>query len=195
MTKVKFILTLFLGALFVGAVLAYSFTQPFYPDAVQQAIPQEATFVFKAENLTELLNSPVCGQIDSALGSGNSLRAIAESNEWKRLATASEIAVADLPFRSAGRQKTWAAASWVGWRSPWLRWKLEAAEGGKLQFLGKHAVWPVWEFDAPELAAGLHLTFALTDNILLACLSENPTDILILLDTYDGKLAAYNQEK
>ncbi|QBG47992.1 hypothetical protein EGM51_11495 [Verrucomicrobia bacterium S94] len=188
-------ITLLLGTFFAGAVFFYSFTQPFQPDAVHCAIPQEATFVFKAENLDELLNSPVCGQIEKALGTGTSLRAIAESNDWINLAAASEIAVADLPFRSAGRQKTWAASSWVGWRSPWLRWKLEAAEGGKLQFMGKHAVWPVWTYADPELITGLHLTFALTDNVLLACLSENPTDILILLDTYDGKLAAFNEEK
>lgn len=192
MTKVKPILTMLLGVLFVGTVLAYSFTQPFRPGTVQRAIPQEATFVFKAENLDELLSSPVCGQIEKALGADTSLRAIADSSGWKNLAAASEIAVADLPFRSAGRQKTWAAASWVGWRSPWLRWKLEAAEGGKLQFLGKHAVWPIWTYEDPELTNGLHLTFALTDNLLLTCLSENPTDILTLLDTYDGRRRAYN---
>ena len=118
MTKVKPILTLLLGALFVGAILAYSFTQPFQPDAVYSAIPEGATFVYKADNLDELLNSPVCGQLDKALG--DSLKAIAASNDWATLAAASEIAVADLPFRSAGQQKTWAAISWVGWRSPWL---------------------------------------------------------------------------
>ena len=195
MTKTKPILTLILGALFAGAIVVYSFAQPFKPNAVREAVPAGATFVFKAENLDELLNSPVCGQLEKALGGEVSLKTIAASNGWKNLAASSEIAVASLPFRNAGHQKTWAAASWVGWRSPWLRWKLEAAVGGKLEFVGKHAVWPIWEYNDPALARDQHLMFALTDNLLIACLSENPTDILLLLDTYDKRVPFHAQGK
>lgn len=192
MSHLKSIPALLLGALFVGAIVVYSFIQPFQPGAVRTAIPEGATFVFIAENLEELLNSPVCGQLDKALGAGNSLKGIAASNGWIPLAASSEIAVADLPFRRAGEQKVWAAASWVGWRSPWLRWKLESAAGSdELEFLGKHAVWPIWEFHGEGLANGLHLTFALTDNLFLACLSEHAGDIRILLDTYDGRVPAH----
>jgi len=195
MTKTKSILTLLLGALFAGAIVVYSFTQPFKPDAIREAIPAGTTFVLKAKNLDELLNSPVCGQIEKALGEDVSLKKILASNDWKNLAASSEIAVASLPFRNAGRQKTWAAASWVGWRSPWLRWKLEAAVGDKLEFVGKHAVWPIWEFKDPELAQDQYLMFALIDNVLLACFSENLMDILFLLDTYDKRVPFHAQGK
>lgn len=195
MIKAKSILAMLLGVLFTGAIIVYAFAQPFQPDAVREAIPQGAGFVFKADSLEELLSSPVCGQIDKALGAGNSLKEIAASNDWKKWAADSEIVVADIPFRSPGRQKTWAAVSWVGWRSPWLRWKLEGAAGGRLKFVGKHSVWPIWEYEDPELANGLHLMFALTDNLLIACLSESPTDILILLDTYDKRVPFHSQGK
>jgi len=176
-----------LGILFGLAVIKYSFFQPFKTDAVLQAIPAQASFVFKADDLDALLQSPVCGQLDKALGAGQSLREIAAASGWTSLVAASELAVADIPFRDAGIQKSWAAVSWVGWRSPWLRWKLEHARSKNLKLLGKHAVWPIWMYTDPQLARGMTLTFALTDNLFIACLSENPTDILLLLDTYDKR--------
>jgi hypothetical protein len=193
MTKIKFSATVLIGVLFGGTILAYSFIQPFHPNAVCEAIPAQASFVFVAGSLDELLQSPVCGQLDKALGAGNSMKELMASNDWKKWAAASEIAVADIPFRNAGHSKTWAAASWVGWRSPWLRWKLEHSRKKNLKLLGKHAVWPVWQYDSPELARGMSLTFALTDNLFLACLSESPTDILLLIDTYDKRTPAHTQ--
>jgi hypothetical protein len=181
-----------LGIVFVIAILIYSFYQPFIPGAVCSAIPAQASFSFKADNLEELLQSPVCAQLDKALGAGNSLEAVLNATNWKNLAAASEIAVADIPFRQAGRNKSWAAACWVGWRSPWLRWKLEHVRNDNFQLLGKHAVWPVWQYTSPDIARGMSLTFALTDNLFLACLSESPTDILLLLDAYDKRIPSAN---
>jgi hypothetical protein len=100
-----------------------------------------------------------------------------------------------MPLRYAGQTKTWAAVSWVGWRSPWLRWKLENSRKNGFSMLGKHAVWPVWQYDTPDIAKGMSLTFALTDNLFIACLSENPSDILSLLDTYDNRIPSVNDAK
>jgi hypothetical protein len=193
MKTLKLSATILLGTVFAAAIFCYSFCQPFIPGAVGAAIPAQASFVFHADNLDELLQSPVCGQLDKALGAGNSLKALTASNDWIKLAAASEIAVADIPFRNAGRSKSWAAASWVGWRSPWLRWKLEHSRNKNLKLLGKHAVWPIWQYNSPEIARGMSLTFTLTDNLLLACLSESPSDILHLINTYDRRAPAHNQ--
>jgi hypothetical protein len=179
--------TVVLGVLFGAATLIYSFYQPFIPGAVYAAIPARASFVYRANSLEELLESPVCGQLDKALGAGNSLKELLADNGWTGLAAASEIAVADIPFRQAGFNRTWAAASWVGWRGPWLRWKLEHARSRNLKLLGRHATWPIWTYDSPEIARGMHLTFALTDNLFLVCLSEKPADIVLLLDAYDKR--------
>ncbi len=191
MTKLRSSAAVALSVVFAVVVIVYSFTHRFNPRAVLNPNPAQPSFVYEANNLEELLQSPVCGQLDHALGAGNSLKALAASNPWKKWAAASEIAVADIPFRNAGHSKSWAAASWVGWRSPWLRWKLEQSRNKNLTLLGKHAVWPVWQYDAPDLANGMSLTFALTDNLFLICLSENPSDILLLLDTYDRRTPAY----
>ncbi len=188
MTGWRHIGTAVLGVVFAGTVLFYSFHQPFLSGAVCEAIPAHASFVYQADSLKELLESPVCGQLDKALGAGNSLRDLLENNGWTKLAAPSEIAVADIPFRRAGINRTWAAASWVGWRSPWLRWKLEHAGNRNLKLLGRHAAWPIWSYASPDIARGMQLTFALTDNLFLACLSEDPYDIVLLLDAYDKRM-------
>ncbi len=190
MTKLRLSGTLAFGTVFAVTVIAYSFFQPFISGAVCEAIPWQASFVFRADSLNEILQSPVCSQLDKALGAGNTLRDLVGSGSWSKLAASSEIAVADIPFRSAGEEKSWAAASWVGWRSPWIRWKLEHSRDKNLELLGKHSVWPIWRYRSPDLARGKSLTIALTDNLIIVCLSEQPTDILLLLDTYDKRVPA-----
>jgi len=193
--KLKFSGTIVLGAVFTAVVFCCSFCQPFIPGAVYEAVPAQATFTHKAESLEELLKSPVCAQLNKALGAGNSLEVLLADNRWIKLAVPSEIAIADLPLRHTGQTKSWAAVSWVGWRSPWLRWKLEHSRAKELSFMGKHAVWPIWKYETPDIARGMSLTFALTDNLFVACLSENPTDILLLLDTYDQRTPSINDLK
>ena len=193
MTKRQTIGSVALGVVFAGTVIRYSFFQAFIPGAVRTAMPMEATFVYQAASLEELLESPVCAQLDSSLGAGNSLRELLESSPWTDMAVSSEIAIADIPLRQTGQNKAWAASTWIGWRSPWLRWRLEHTRDPRLRLMGKHSVWPVWQYDDPNLARGMSLTFALTDNLLLACLSESPTDIVLLLNAYDTQAHANNR--
>ncbi len=193
--KLKFEGTIVLGVVFAAAVLCCSFCQPFISGAVCDAIPTQATFSYQAESLDDLWESPVFSQLDKALGAGNSVEALLHSNDWVKLAAPSEVAVAAIPLRYAGQTKTWAAVCWVGWRSPWLRWKLEHTRAEGLSFLGKHAVWPIWKYETPDIARGTSLTFALTDKLFMVCLSENPTDILLLLDTYDHRTPSINDSK
>ena len=195
MTKLRLSGVVGLGIIITVVTVGYAFFQPFIPDAVYDAVPAQATFTHKAESLDDLLVSPVCTQINQALGAGNSLEMLLDSNGWIKLAAPSEIAIADIPLRFAGQSKAWAAVSWVGWRSPWLRWRLEHTRAEGFSFLGKHAVWPVWKYETPGIARGTSLTFALTDNLFMICLSENPSDILLLLDTYDQRIPSVNDSK
>ena len=184
-----------LSLVYLVTALGYAFFQPFISGAVYDAIPAQATFSFKAESLDALYKSPVCSELDKALGAGNSVKALLYSSEWIKLTAPSEVAIAAIPLRTAGHPRAWATASWVGWRSPWLRWKLEHSRAEGLSFMGKHAVWPIWKYETPDIARGTSLTFALTDNLFLACLSDNPSDILLLLDTYDQRIPSINDLK
>jgi hypothetical protein len=184
--------TITLCAVLAGIVLCCSFCQPFISGAVYDAIPAQATFTCKAAGHEELLQSPVCRQIDTALGAGNSLEALLQGNRWVRWAAPSEIAVATIPQIHPGQTTAWAAVTWVGWRSPWLRWKLEHTRSDRLTLLGKHAVWPIWKLDVPDIARGASITLALTDKLFIICLSDSPADILLLLDTYDKRIHSAN---
>jgi hypothetical protein len=182
-----------LGVLFGAMALVYSFVQPFIPGAVCNAIPAQATFAYQANSLDDLLETPVCEQLDKVLGAGHSMESLLSSNPWIKRVAPSEIVVANLPLCHTGQNHCWVGASWVGWRSPWLRWKLERTRTEGFSFLGKHSVWPVWKYEGAGMASGNCLTVALTDNLFLVCLSENPTDILQLLDTYDQRTPAIHQ--
>jgi len=193
--KLKFGLTIVLGIALVAVSIGYAFFQPFVPGAVYDAIPAQATFVHRTDTLDELLESPVCGQLDKALGAGNTLATLAAASPWLRRVVPSEIAVADLPLRRSGQTRSWAAASWVGWRSPWLRWRLEHTRTEGFSRLKKHNVWPVWKYEVPGIADGTPLVFALTDNLFIACLSDTPSDIFPLLDAYDNRILSANDLK
>ncbi len=195
MSKLRLIGVIGLSIVCLVLSFGYAFFQPFIPDAVYEAVPVQASFTYKAESLADLLASPICAQLDQALGAGNSIDSLLSSTDWVNWVAPAEIVVADLPLRFAGQPKAWAAVSWVGWRSPWLRWRLEHTRAEGVSFLGKHAVWPVWEYKTADIAQNTSLTLALTDNLLLICLSENPRDILLLLDTYDQRNPSINDTK
>jgi len=176
-----------LGIVLAAVAIGYAFFQPFIPGAVCDAIPAEAISVHQADNLDDLMRSPVCGQLDKALGAGVSLEALAKTSGWFGRVAPSEIAVATLPLRYANQSQTWVAVSWVGWRSPWLRWRLEHTRAEGFSMIGKHSVWPIWKYETPGIAGGSPVVFALTDKLFIACLSDHPADILSLLDAYDNR--------
>lgn len=183
--------------LFIGVAVWFAFIQPFKPDAVRDPIPAKAAFVYRAENAGELLLSPVGLQLSKTFGSEATLQRLVYDNhkasQWVNVLAASELAVADLPSSDGLLQKTWVMASWVGWRSPWIRWRLGLlGESDGLVFRGQHAVWPVWQFKGDFLPPNLTLTCSLTDNLFIACLSGNPDDIRYVLDTYDKRFDSVN---
>ena len=185
--------TWILGAGFTGTIIFYSFFQPYIPGAVNKTMPTRSNFVFRADSLEELFESPVGCQLNNSLGTGIKLEELLASSRWVRFATPSEIAVADIPYFQTGQRKSWVAASWIGWRSPWLRWKLENSTNSNLHFIGKQADFPVWLYNSPDIAEGLSLSLSVTDNLFLACLSEQPTEMMILmLDAYDRSGASAN---
>lgn len=179
-----------LGALIAASTIRFAFIQPFEPNAVYKAIPSFCTSIYQADSLLELLESPVSGQIDDAIGHVGALIEFSQKNQWVKRLTPSEITVAGLPQRHLHERKPWAATSWIGWRSPWIRWKLAATRAEGLTSMEKYAAWPVWKYSGHKLPSGMTLTFSITDSLFIACLSDNPEDIHLLLDTYDKRWPA-----
>ena len=73
MKKMKLGGTIVLGVILTAAVFCCSFCQPFISGAVCDAIPAQATFTYKADSLEEIWDSPLCSQLDTALGAGNTV--------------------------------------------------------------------------------------------------------------------------
>ena len=186
MKKIKSILFYLIATLFTIHVLYYAFFQRFIPKATEKAIPAEATFFYSIKNLNELLKSPVCGQINKKLGTEITLAKLLEEEPWLKDFMPSEIAIVNMPIHYLGQNKTWAMISWVGWRSPWLRWKLESKKNKHFTLLEKHHVWSVWKYESNKIAPDSALTFALTDTLFIVCISDHPSDIFSFLDSYDG---------
>ena len=67
-----------------------------------------------------------------------------------------------------------------------------ALETEGFTMVGKHNVWPIWRYESPDIARGSILTFALTDNLFIACLSSNVGDIVPLLEAYDNRIRSAN---
>lgn len=174
-----------LGIAFAATTIGFAFFQPFVPGAVWSAFPQPGSLVCKADSLEQLVDTPACQQLGREFSDRQILQLLLFSKSWIRLAAPSEIALGAIPLNGSGGPRFWAAASWVGWRSPWLRWKLDHIHSPGFSFVGKHSVWPVWEYRMPGLANGNVLAFALTDNLFIACLSQDPSHIFQLLDAYD----------
>jgi len=184
--------TVVLGTVFAALTLCCSFYQPHVTGAVYEAVPAHASFAHRSANLGELRNSPLYSRLNQMLGAGNSMDALLKNHEWIHLAAPAEIVITSFPMRRHGETKVWAAISWVGWRSPWLRWKLEHARTEGFTFIGKHSVWPVWKYETPDITRGSCLTLSLTDNLLIACISEDPGAITLFLDTYDRRIPSFS---
>lgn len=178
--------------LLAGFSLWQAFVQPFQPGAVRKAIPAKATSTYRADTLTELLTSPVVLQLNQALPFDQSLQRLLQENKnmhsWMRKLAPSEIVVASIPSAYSESGKSWAAVSWVGWRSPWIRWQLQACRSGELTQIGHHSVWPVWQWKRTDIPDSPPILFALTDNLMVASLSNNAEDLVLLLDTYDKRV-------
>jgi hypothetical protein len=190
MKKIKSILFYLVATLFTIHVLYFSFFQSSIPGATEKAIPCEATFVHSMKNIDELLKSPVCGQINKKLGTEITLAKLLKEEPWLKDFMPSEITIANMPLHYRGQSKTWAMVSWVGWRSPWLRWKLEGKKNKHFTLLKKYHVWSVWEYKSNKIAPNSSLTFSLTDTLFIVCISDHPSDIFSFLNSYDGLQAS-----
>lgn len=181
MTKLKRIGTITLATVFVIAIIGYSFYQPFKPGEVLKAVPRGASSIHHEDSLEQLLLNPACmAQLNQALGAGNSVQKLLNLTAWENKAAPSEIAVAYIPQYNA-----WVSVSWVGWRSPWLRWKMENMRDSTLQPVKNRTVWPMWQYENSGLVRGGNLYFALTENLFLICLADGKNAMFHLLETYD----------
>lgn len=169
---------------FAGATAGFAF-RPAPPEALGAAVPEGATFVYEADNLSALLESPVRCEIEKAFGPGVDLERMAQTNRWFRRVAPGRIILARIPATMPQSSDTWLAICELGIRAPFLRWRLEFLRSETVRLLGRHHAWPVWLVRRPESAARPAIGVSVTDSAFLICLSEAPSNILLALDAYD----------
>ncbi len=103
---------------------------------------------------------------------------------WMERLAGDEVLLAQFPV-GPGR-RAWGAVSWIGGWAQKYRSLLNAGRTAGLRRFTVHGGRPVWILSSRLLRGGQHLSLALEEGILIACLSENPADILRMLDAYDG---------
>ncbi|OQW97432.1 MAG: hypothetical protein BWK77_01750 [Verrucomicrobia bacterium A1] len=112
------------------------------------------------------------------------VRADETLTSWMRRLAGDEVLIAQFPV-GPGR-RAWGAASWIGGRAQRLRGLLNVGAMPGIRRLCDHRGRPVWLAGGRVLPDAPHLSFALEEGMIVACLSDHPADILRMLDAYDG---------
>jgi hypothetical protein len=188
MNRTKTWITTGLCALFGIAVLCYSFYHRFSPEKVTQMIPPSLRDnAVQAASLEEL---PLPDEFAALPGSTHFLKTLLPLIDEEYVSLSSEIAWTQLHTYQG--YSSYLAVSWVGGRSPWLRWKFEQAADKKISPIKNPTVWPVWQCFRNDLPEGKNRYFALTENLFLVCISETEVDIISVLNSFDQDKAANN---
>ena len=178
---------------FVAAAVAWFVIVPSRPDRLARAVPAGARWIGVHRDLggrwAGIAANPLVVEAAAACG--------VDSNEWA--AALSSSASADWIGRLAGTEVVmaafpvgpgrfaWGAASWIGGRSQRYRSWISAGRLPGCRHFTDHRGRPVWLVASPLLRrSGRHMAIAFEEGILLACVSDNPADILRMLDAYDG---------
>ena len=183
MSRLRRIITLALGVVFGAAILSYSFCHRFSPEKVSAIIPRELSTRYQAASWSELKEER---SVQEILAADPNMGSLLNAIDREFVSLDSDMVLVPIPRSQwMASAHAWVAASWVGGRCPWLRWKMEQARDKNLEPIKNETVWPVWECHSLDLPEGMGLYFALTENLFVVCLSETPMDMVLILNRFD----------
>ncbi|MEI8350972.1 MAG: hypothetical protein WCG36_01540 [bacterium] len=184
--------------LVVAMILAacWLFHVPYQPDRIFSAIPSDVTVVSVQTNLAAqwepLLRNPLLGDVLKAGGVQDADLAALTTNtvirEWARKLASDQSVIAFTPSLGARHKPALVFASWIGSRSRSLRWQTAwiksrdffpvTLDEGRLTFYRVRT-----SLDKSEL----HLSLALSEGLVLGCLSSDPAGVACLLETAEER--------
>jgi hypothetical protein len=180
--------------LFALSGLWWVLSVPYRPDAVFSAIPSNATFVTVHRNLDQELNvmasHPVmrsalisAGVRDQDLTSVCSNR---ETQAWIHRLASRETVFAYVPELGYQRKPAWVFASWIGGESQRLRWHLRWFKSADLRPIRLDYGRTIWITRTKFSQPGQRLSLALSEGMVLGCVSSDPAGVRWLIETGDG---------
>lgn len=186
--------TLVLTLAGVAATIAWMLYVPYRPEHLLRAVPANAQLLTNHENLAarwpSLMQNPLVQSLALAVGVDASalknLATDAETQRWVQRLASRNTVMAYVPRLGAGGRPAWLLTSWLGGDSQVLRHQLAWFPPPGFARHAPHNGVPFWSVQLSGLKDELQLSLAFVEGVLIACISDDSTAILDLLDTSDG---------
>lgn len=183
-------------ALFVAALVAFSVWLvyiPYHPERVFEAIPASASWVSVHHNLADewpdLMRNPTITNLLVTAGVkpedvGN-LGSDPLMQTWIRKLAGPDAVIAYVPALGYQTQPAWVFATWIGSQSVTLRLRLAFLRSSDLRPVPVEHGRTVYVARTRFAQANQKLSLALSDGVLMGCISADPAGVRWLLDTSD----------
>ena len=195
MTQLKRVAFWILLTLSVAATVWWILYVPYRPERLFAAIPANATVVSVNQNLAgewdSLRNNPLLRDVVCAAGMTEEDLSKITTNEtvreWVTRLASDRTVLAYAPSLGAQAKPGLVAASWIGGQSRRLRWQMAWIKSRDFQPVvldgGRQTIW------LTRVKIGntnLNLSLALSEGMVLGCLSEDPTGVRVLLEAAES---------
>lgn len=183
------------------------FHVPYRPERVFAAIPGNASVVSVHQNLAaewdNVLKNPMVLRAAQAAGVQqkdlDDITANPVIRKWVNLLVSDQTALAYVPSLGARQKPALVCASWIGGQSRRLRWQMAWIKSRDLIPVkvndGRLTIW----LNRTKFGkTNLRLSLALTEGMVLACISEDPGGVQTLLEAaenYPGRLTVASSGK
>ncbi len=173
----------------------WTFHVPYRPEHVFDALPAAATVVSVHQNLAEecdaVFNNPLllrairAGGIDEASLAALSTNTVAR--KWIAKLSADQSVLAYVPAMGSEQKPALIAASWIGNQSRLLRWQMAWLKTRELTpvYLDDGNL-TIWLSRTRFGKSNLRLSLALSEGLVLACISEDPIGVRTLLEAAEN---------
>ncbi len=187
--KIAFWLILIVSLIISGW---WIFHVPYRPDRVFDAIPANATVVSVNQNLAgdwdTLFNNPLLLRaVKAAEIADGDIAAISTNmivRKWTEKLASTQSVLAYVPSLGSAHKPALVAASWIGNQSRLLRWQMAWIKTRDLTpaYLDNGNL-TIWLSREKFGNTNLRLSLALSEGLVLACISEDPLGVRVLLET------------
>jgi len=171
------------------------FYVPYRPERVFEAIPSNAAVVSVNQKLAgkwdEVFTNPLLLRALKAAevqeGEIEGLRTNAVARKWAEKLAADQTVLAYVPAMGPDQKPALIAASWIGNQSRLLRWQMAWIKTRDLTpvYLD-HGNLTVWLSREKFGKTNMRLSLALSEGLVLACISEDPIGVRVLLETAEN---------
>ncbi len=195
MKSFKRILFWVLLTAFVAITLWWVFHVPYRPERVFAAIPMDATVLSVHRNLAgewdNVMNNPMIRKAVQAAGVPDEDLAKAATNaivrEWTERLVSDQTVLAYVPSFAGTRKPALVCASWIGNQSRLLRWQVAFMKSRDLRPVKLNdGHLTVWLNPTKFGNTRFKLSLALSEGLVLACISEDPVGVRVLLESAEG---------